>query len=109
MSLFDSPPHSCDVYTRSETTDASGGQVVAYTLRTSGIACLVRAASSSTKMQFQQQNLNVSDVLVSTSTDFLEGDKLITNGETFRVVGIATNQSAGTIRSWTTVYLEQLK
>lgn len=109
MSLQDDPPHLCDVYTRSESTDAAGGQVVIYTLRTSGIGCLIKGASSNTKMQFAQQNINVTHTLVSTTDDFQEGDKLVSNAETFRVVGISPNQAIGGIDAWRTIQCEQLR
>ena len=108
MSLLSDPPHLCDLYTRSETTDASGGQVVTYTLRVSSVGCLVRGASASEKMIYQQQNINVSHVIASADNRFQEGDKIISNSLTFRTQGIRPQQGVGMIPDWYEVTVEQV-
>ncbi len=108
MSLMDDPAHLADLYTRSETTDASGGQVVTYTLRNSGVGCQVRGASANERLQFLQQNINVSHVITTISTLFQSGDKVVTNGLTLRVVDIYQTQAMGSIDEFYTISCGQL-
>lgn len=109
MSLLTNGPHTCSIYTRSETTDASGGQVVAYTLRDSDVRTLIRSATSNEKLKWLQQNVVCTHVAMGTHSDWRTGDKVVSNSDSYRVTGIGSQQGVGGIPSFKIISLEESK
>lgn len=98
--------HTVDTATRRETTVA-GGQVVTYVARDTGVAGLMRGASASEVMRFQQQNINVTHVFATTASTFLSGDRVTFGSDTFRVTAIKDQRGVGNIPTWYEIYLEE--
>lgn len=108
MSLLTAGPHRAATFTRSETTDASGGQVVTYTARDTDVQCLIRGASATEVLRFQQQNINVSHIIATSSAVFRSGDKVTSNGLTYAVKSIRPQQGVGGIPAHYEIACEQL-
>lgn len=110
MSLLTNGPHRASTYTRTETTDASGGQVVNYSAsaRNEDIQCLVRGANASEVLRFQQQNIVVTHIIATSSSVFRAGDKVVSNGLTYEVKTIKPQQGVGMIPSFYEISCEQL-
>ncbi len=108
MSLLTAGPHRANTFTRSETTDASGGQVVTYTARNEDVQCLIRGANATEMLRFNQQNIVVTHIIATSSSLFRSGDKVVSNGLTYEVKSIKPQQGVGNIPSFYEIGCEQL-
>lgn len=106
MSLLTNFPHTCDVYTRDETTDsASGGQVVNYVLRASDVPCLIKPSASTSNIYYGQQNITTPYTIATTASDWNEGDKIVSNsGVVMYLLGIQPIEAVGTIPDFYMIY-----
>lgn len=93
MALYDNPPHSCTIYASRNGTDSAGGSATTYTLRQASVPCSIDVASSSTRLLYAQQGVEVNATIAFLSSALTapveRGDKIVgSDGRSYHVEGI---------------------
>lgn len=110
--LYDNPPHRCDIYSSSSTTDSGGGTGISYTIAQASVPCFAPTISSSEQERFNQTQLVTQhEIHFKTSTltvTLVRGMKIIVSGASLHITGIVVNPAAGGVPSLAKVTAENL-
>ena len=104
MAFSDLLQHRVSVYRQTNTQDAtSGGTVVAWTLRTADVPCLIRGMSGQEQLMFAQQNIVVTHTIYGLDETAQSGDKVVNDrtGKTFLLTSIQIQEGVGNIDTFT--------
>lgn len=107
MPLFDNPPHVADVMKPATGTDAGGGVLVTFTVRTPNVRGILNRASSTEQLLYAQQGMTVSHTFVTRDNSAQRGDKLRYGTRSLHIVGIVTNDPIGNIPAHTRLVLSE--
>lgn len=99
--LWDAAPHVIDLYTQASGVDSGGGVTAVFTLVQANCPCLINTSSASEKEIFAQMGIQVSHRVAFKAsvltTPLTRGMKLVSEGASYHVEGIAAGQEFGSI------------
>lgn len=92
----------------SSARDAAGGTVSSWSEIAENVRCRIEDASAELKLQFASMVINVTHRIFARYTDILAGDRIVAEGNYYRVHSIQSRRGIGGMTSFQVIFGEQL-